>query len=210
LYTNDILNYSNKIKNVSDIIIYFDLIIDIVKDDVKNIVISKRIYFFDFDYIFNESAKILKNQLEKKHLHGIQNFYSSANLNVAVSWMIARLINNMKNISTNPKYKDFISVKFVHGYKNFHHLELDIDTRTMIDELHHLPMDKIKRGLKKVYEKNQLYQDFDLEDFESLCNQFSINCIDIIGYDPRERPKVKAELTKSGNSQLILFFDDQN
>ena len=99
LNTLDVLNYSNKINNLDDVIIYMDSILDLLKDDVEKIAKSKNIWFFDFDYLFIESGKILKNQLKKKHLSGIKKFYYSENIDIAISWMISRLINNMRNIN---------------------------------------------------------------------------------------------------------------
>jgi hypothetical protein len=183
------------------------MIVDLSKDDVYNITKAKELFFYDFDYFYSESSRILKNQLKKTHLKSIKNIYLSKDINHVASWIISRLINNMRNISTNSKYKDFIALKLIHGDKNIHHYEPDLDNCLMIEKLNDLPIEIIKGGLKKVYEKNQLYQDFDLDDFEELCNRFGLYSVDIIGYEPRERPKMKAELTKSGNSQLILFFD---
>ncbi len=201
---HDILNNSKKINSVNDIIENLDIILDLSKDDVYKISKSKKIYFHDFDYFYSESIRILKSQLRKTHLKSIKNIHSSHDINFALSWIISRLINNMRNISTNRKYKNYVMAKII----NTQNFDFHIQNNDSYDLLDEIPIDELKGGLRIVYEKNQLYQDFDLEDFEKLCNKFALNSADIIGYDPREKPKMKAELTKSGNSQLILFFDN--
>lgn len=203
----DILSCTNKFNTIDDLYVHLDLIIDLAKDDVERIAKARKIYFFDFDSVFFLASKVLKKQLLKTHLRGIKRFFGCTNTEQAIHWIISRLLNNCQNLSQNRAYSDYVDIETFKNevYENQSYFMIDFQH----EDLFNLPIEAIKGGLKKTYNDVFIDENFDLEDFEDLCNKFSLNVIDIIGYDPQERPKMKAELTKSGHSQLILFFEDQ-
>ena len=98
-----ILNHSNKIKTIDDLLNNFDSIVEIARDDIFRIAKSKKIYFADFDYTYADAVEMLRNQLAKLKLKGIRRFLGFKNVANAVSWLITRILGNMRNITTNQK-----------------------------------------------------------------------------------------------------------
>lgn len=113
MYLSEILYLSKKIETVNDILSHLDAILELAKDDVFNISKSKYIFFNDFEFTFSEATKILKMQLKKKHLLGIKKLYKLKNTEKVLAWIIARLINIMRNITTNKSYKLYIDIDFI-------------------------------------------------------------------------------------------------
>ena len=70
----EILGNSNKIKTVDDLLNNFNCIAELAREDVYRISKAKKIYFYDFDFTYNDAVKILKNQLKKCYLNGISRF----------------------------------------------------------------------------------------------------------------------------------------
>ena len=99
----EILNHSNKIKTINDLLNHFDSIVEIARDDVYKIAKSKRLLFSDFDFAYADAVDMLRNQLQKSHLKGISRFLKCGNITNAVSWLVERLLNKMRNITTNKK-----------------------------------------------------------------------------------------------------------
>ena len=182
------------------------------RDDVYKISISKRIFFSDFDSCFFDAVNGLKKQLQKTHLRAIRKFLDCKDIDETIKWLIARILNNMRNITTNPKYKDYVYIKNLEMEfnENVHYVELNIDREIMIEEMDKLPRDEIKGGLKKVFDALTCDLDFDFNDIEYLCEKYGFQVKEIVDYDPRALPAMKAELTESGNSQLVLFFDTKS
>ena len=118
----EIIYSTSKIASISDFQNNLDNIIELSKEDVFRIVSLKNIFFFDFDFTFSEAVKVLKNQLEKKHLKGIQRFYNFKKIENATKWIISRIINNMINITTDPRLRKYIDFDKVFTY---YHLLLD-------------------------------------------------------------------------------------
>lgn len=67
-----ILSHCNKIKTIDDLLNLIDLILELAREDVYKIAKSKRIIFSDFDFTYNEAIEILKSQLQKSHLKGME------------------------------------------------------------------------------------------------------------------------------------------
>ena len=199
----DILSCSNKFTTVNDLYIHIDLIIDLARDDVQKITHTQKKYFFDFDTVYFLASKVLKKQLRKTHLCGVRRFFQCENIEQATHWLVSRLLNNMLNLN-NRAYLDYVDINIYQNevYENqfYFHSELDFD------DLNKLSRNTIEGGLKKIYSDVLTDHEFDLVEFEELCFKYNFESIEIIGYDPRQAPPMKAELTESGNSQLTLFF----
>lgn len=79
------------------------------QDDVFKIAKSKRIFFADFDFTYASAVEILRKQLLKIHLKGIKKFFLNCdNLENALKWLISRILNNMRNITTNPNFRYYV------------------------------------------------------------------------------------------------------
>ena len=178
----EILNHSNKIKTINDLLNHFDSIVEIARDDVYKIAKSKRLLFSDFDFAYADAVDMLRNQLQKSHLKGISRFLKCGNITNAVSWLVERLLNNMRNITTNKKYKLFCRVNFVELHEN---ISIVNDNNRSIELLDLEKVDKktIKKGLKEVWNEAKYNNDFDNKDFEELCCKFKLNTREVVGSD---------------------------
>lgn len=206
-YTLTEILQNSKIKNVDDLIQNLNAVVELAREDVARIAKAQRLYFADFDSTYTTAVQMFKNTIIKRHLEAIKRFIRCDNLENAVHWLIARLLNNMVNITTNQKYNLYASPKFRDFDKNSFYDSNEL--KTIEDELTLEKLDKqtIKIGLKKVWEDAISDKEFDLIDLELLCSKYGFTAIEVLGYDPRQVPVVKLERTESGYSQFVLFFD---
>lgn len=203
---NDILQNS-KIKSVNDLIANIDAVAELAKDDIARIAKAKKIYFTDFDFAYKSGIEMLKNTLQKSKIpRAASKFLKCENIENAVKWLLARLLNNMKNATTNPNYKTYCCPKFGEMHESITSSRNDYEELEMELELSKIDKQQIKSGLKKVWDDAITDMDFDIQDFELLCKKYGFKAKEILGYDPYELPVLKSELTGSGHSQLVLFF----
>ena len=109
---------SKKINNVNDLLANVDAIIDILKEDIFKISKSKKLHFYDFDFIYSAAVSILKTQIQKKHLSGVKRFFNFDNIEDNLKWLVSRIINNMRNFTKNPKYKLFLNLEKIDIYRD--------------------------------------------------------------------------------------------
>ena len=201
----EILSHSNKIKTVDDLLNHFDLVVELARDDIYKIAKSKRLLFSDFDFAYGDAVEMLKSQLQKSHLKGISRFLQCENIANAVSWLIERLLNNMRNITTNQKYKLYCAPSFGQLHENIKsNDELEIVLKLM--ELEKFDRDTIKKGLQSIWKNAMFEEDFDYFDMEYLCKKFGFEVSQIVGTEAINLQKYKKEQTESGHSQLVFVF----
>jgi len=204
---NDILQNS-KIKNAKDFIENLDAIAELAKDDVARIARAKGKFFPDFDFAYKTGIEMLKNTLQKSKIpRAAARFLRCENIENAVKWLIARILNNMKNATTNPNYKTYCCPKFGEMHENIASSKNDFKELEIEIELSKIGKKQIKNGLKKVWEIATFDMDFDLEDFEDLCGKYGFKSTEVLGYDPYKKQVFKSELTASGHSQLVLCLN---
>lgn len=204
----EILSHSNKIKTVDDLLNHFDLVVELARDDIYKIAKSKRLLFGDFDFAYCDAVKMLKSQLQKSHLKGISRFLQCENISNAVSWLIERLLNNMRNITTNQKYKLYCAPSFGQLHENIKSND-ELEAMLELMELERFDRDIIKKGLQIIWDNSMFEEDFDYFDMEYLCKKFGFEVSEIIGTQAINLQKYKKEQTKSGHSQLMMVFDDE-
>jgi len=208
MYAAEILQKSKMIKTVEDIYLNFDLISDLIKEDVLKICKSKNENFADFDASFAASVRQTKLTLSKKHLKAIKKFYNCKNVKNAVNFLIQRIINNMKNAG-NLKHKfAFNPPKFGDFNENYISKNYDIHQHLEIENMQELDEETLKNGLKKVWEDGKFDTDFDLQDFENLCSKYNVNLYDIASKEELEIPNLGSYELKNGAKQTFLFFDE--
>ena len=203
----EILRHNNKIKTVDDLLINFDAIIELAKDDIQRISKSKKIYIADFDFAYKNAVQILKSQLKKKHLSSVRSFLEYKNIENAIKWFIQRLLNNMRNITTNKKYKLFFTANFTKLHEN---IEIEYDYEKTLEKLDLQKMNRniIKNGLKRVWNESKFDNDFDLDDMKYLCEKFGFVIDDIVVKNMLNTLNFKKEQqVESGNSQLVFVFE---
>ncbi len=204
----EILSHSNKIKTVDDLLNHFDLVVELARDDIYKIAKSKRLLFSDFDFAYGDAVEMLKGQLQKSHLKGISRFLQCENISNAVSWLIERLLNNMRNITTNQKYKLYCAPSFGQLHENIKSND-ELEAVLELMELEKFDRDTIKKGLQTIWKNSMLDEDFDYLDMEYLCKKFGFEVSQIVGTEAINLQKFKKEQTQSGHSQLMMVFNDE-
>ena len=204
----EILSHSNKIKTVDDLLNHFDLVVELARDDIYKIAKSKRLLFSDFDFAYGDAVEMLKGQLQKSHLKGISRFLQCENISNAVSWLIERLLNNMRNITTNQKYKLYCAPSFGQLHENIKSND-ELEAVLELMELEKFDRDTIKKGLQTIWDNSMFEEDFDYFDMEYLCKKFGFEVSQIVGTQAINLQKYKKEQTESGHSQLMMVFEDE-
>ncbi len=204
----EILRYSNKIKTVDDLLNNFDSVVELARDDIHKIAKSKRLFFSDFDFVYGDAVKMLKGQLNKSHLKGIRRFLSCENIANAVSWLIERILNNMRNITTNRKYKLYCSPSFRQFNDN---IKSNDEIKMMLDlmEIEKFDSDTLKNGLQRLWNDSIHEEDFDCNDIKYLCEKFEFEVSEIMGTQAIYLQNYKKEQAESGNSQLVFVFESE-
>ena len=201
----EILGNSNKIKTVDDLLNNFNCIAELAREDVYRISKAKKIYFYDFDFTYNDAVKILKNQLKKCYLNGISKFLNFNDISNAISWLITRIIANMRNITTNQKYKLYCAPSFGQLHENIKSND-ELEAVLELIELEKVDRDTIKKGLQTIWNNSILEDDFDIE---YLCKKLDLSIKDVFGTDDLVKLNLKKEQTESGHSQLVFVFESE-
>lgn len=206
----NIIELSNKIKVVDDILDNLDSILDLLKDDARRIAKARGIHFPDFDFSYCDGAKILKKQFKKTHLKAIRKFFKCDNLEKALKWIVSRVINNAVNVSTNIKFKLYVPPpQFSELHTNIVS-SYDIDMLLIDSDLKKFDRNALESGLKAVWEESRFDDDFDFDDLKYLCDKFNCDISKITGNESNENfQKYKKEQTESGHSQLVFVFESE-
>ncbi|MBD3843639.1 MAG: hypothetical protein IE909_17525 [Campylobacterales bacterium] len=203
----DVLKNSSKVKSVNDLVANIDAVAELAKNDIARIAKAKKIYFTDFDFAYKTGTEMLKNTLQKSKIpRAAARFLRCENIENAVKWLLARILNNMKNATTNPNYKTYCCPDFREIHESITSSRDDYQEIEIELELSKIGKNEIKNGLKLVWENAITDMDFDLQDFEVLCSKYGFKVKEVLGYDPYEFPVLKSEPTENGHSQLVLFF----
>ena len=192
----------NKISLSSDL----NLIIDIIKEDIFQISRSQRLYFKDFDFTYSESVKILKQQLSKKHLRGIKRFLECKSLENEIRWLISRILNNMRNLTTNRKYLMFCNPAIVEMNEEIYYENHDLENMINNLELQKLDKTTIKNGLIKLWKESVYDKEFDYIDFTDLCNKFGFEADKVVGSHASTQIQFKKCQAGKFNYQLELII----
>lgn len=180
-----------------------DVVFVSIEDDVKRIVTKNRWRFKDFDDVYRLASEMTAKTLAKRHLTSVKRFYEYSDTDMAVQWIIRRIISNMRNVGFDSRYKKNNSIELKELYEMLTPRTLDIETLIVFDDLYKVDKPILLRGLRKVWEDAQEDFDFDEIDFEELCEKFGFTINEVMG----ESILLKCEQTTGGHRQLVLFFD---
>ena len=198
----EIISHKNKIKTVDDLLNNFDAIVELARNDIYRIAKSKQLSFNDFDFTYGDAVEMLKSQLKKSHLKGISRFLQCKNVANAVNWLIERLLNNMRNITTNRKYKLYCAPSFGQLHENIKSND-ELEAVLELIELEKFDKDTLKKGLQTICGNLIFEEDFDIEYF---CEKFGFEVSEIVDTQTINFQKYKKEQAESGNSQLVFVF----
>ena len=107
------------------------------------------------------------NQIKKKHLNGVKRFFKLENIEDKLNWLISRILNNMRNLTTNPKYKLYFNPKKIDIYKGNYKENDDFERMIQILDIQKLDKSIIKKGLYKVWQEAIYDKDFDMRKLRS-------------------------------------------
>ncbi|MCT7611714.1 hypothetical protein N5U20_00680 [Aliarcobacter butzleri] len=197
---------SKKINNVNDLLANVDAIIDILKEDIFKISKSKKLHFYDFDFTYSAAVSILKTQIQKKHLSGVKRFFKFDNIEDNLKWLVSRIINNMRNFTTNPKYKLFLNLEKIDIYRENNQGNNYFENEVLLLELERLDRKIIKIGLKKVWDEAKYDEDFDYIDFIDLCEKYGFDADEVVGSHTSTQIQFKKQLIDNYKYQLELII----
>jgi hypothetical protein len=144
---------------------------------------------------------LLKNQLKKTHLRAVNNFFKNEIFEDALKWMISRIINNMKNISTNSRYKLYLDLKIEELNEYITGIN-EIEKIIIEESLKKLNYKLIKNQILKLINNIHHSDEFDNFDLKYLIEKFNVK-LDI----EYQKLNIKSENINGNNLQLIFDFN---
>lgn len=180
----EILANSGKFKKVDDILSNFDLVADMLKEDVARTLSSAGIIATSIDDYFASAARIIKENLSKKrHLNGIKKLLSCENVEQGLKILLSKL----RGYTHNQMLKD--RKNSVAWWKKRWRNEIEtMDTST--DPLELLLQEESE---KEELERAEEIKKNEIEKFRKMV----------------EDGEIKARKTKSGHTQLCLSFRER-
>ena len=155
------------------------------------------------DDLYKIGLETTIKQINKRYFFDLEN---DSNFKI-IHKIMSRITNNIKNyFSPHRKINytqlnDYLHVK-EDLYDTFEKIVQEID-------LQKIDRETIKIGLKKVWENSILDMDFDMQDFQDICEKFGFRSLDILNYDPYCFAfKITKESLNNNLYQLALFFDE--
>lgn len=118
----------------------------------------------------------------------------------------SRIVNNIRNYFSPTRkvnYQQFQNSIFQteNYYEIFEEIIFELDLKKIDQE-------KLKLGLKNVWEDVVGDMDFDMQDFQDLCGKFGFNPLDVLIYNPFILPQMSKKASNNGDYQLVLVFED--
>jgi hypothetical protein len=118
----------------------------------------------------------------------------------------SRIVNNIRNYFSPTRkvnYQQFQNSIFQteNYYEIFEEIIFELDFKKIDQE-------KLKLGLKNVWEDVVSDMDFDMQDFENLCDKFGFTPLDVLVYNPYIIHQMSREVSNNSDYQLVLVFDD--
>lgn len=193
-----------KVKTVDDIWNNISTVLEIIKEDVYKVATSNHIYFNDYEAVYQSSTKVLKKQLNKRHLKAIDKVIKSENLEYVYRWMVSRLVNNCRNC-LDTRYKSYLPIEYIQITENIKD-DFDIFEILQFEELRKVCEKTIVKGLKKVWKDSKYDPDFELDDLKFLCTKYNIEVENIIKKEELEQPKFIMTKDTDINKQLVMCF----
>ena len=135
-------------------------------------------------------------------------FFDLQNDNIMILNKIkSRIVNNIRNY-----FSPFRKINYTQ-FNDYLYVTEDLDDtfeKIVLEiDLQKIDRETIKIGLKKVWENSIVDMDFDMQDFQDICEKFGFRTLDILNYDPYSFAfKITKESLNNNLYQLALFFDE--
>lgn len=189
------------IEKVDDLVDHYEVVVSVLRAHVALIASSKGWDIADFHGNYDSACDMTLKTLSKGNLRAIKSFYGESTLCEAIRWLINRLVSNLRNISFDPRYRAY-SPRWQSVVDRYEAVSEDLDMAVMIDKLYRLDKSILIRGLRQVLEDSSEDIDFDLIDFQELCEKFGFTVDEVI----KDTLLMKVEQTAGGRRQLVLMF----
>ena len=198
-----------KIKNPKDIFENEELFQDIMfwsRESAKELLNTKNNKRFLVNYIDDVGSivdeymtirrlKMYHNRFEKKNKYCLDQNSSEK----IISFIISRWLNVFYNLTSNPKYKDFIDISCI---------RIPFDETITYHTLNKNDKDKeldkrlIKKALKKIWEENYISDNnFSFDDFNYLCKKYNFKISEVLDYIASNPLKGECLLIVAGASE---------
>ena len=176
----EILVGSGKFKKVEDIFLNFDLVVEILRDDVIKVLGKNGIISQDFDEYFFAAGQIIQSNLKKKqHLGGIQRLLNCKDIKEGFGILLSKLRGYTHN-QMQKNRKNSVAYFKTRYKKEVEKIDISSDPLDLILAEEEAEIDA--KSQKEAKEK-------EIENFKTMISE----------------GEVKAKKLNSGNTQL--FFD---
>ena len=155
------------------------------------------------DDLYKIGVETTIKQINKRYFFDLEN---DSNTKI-IHKILSRITNNIKNYFSPFRKINYTQLNYyLHQtedlYDTFEKIVLEID-------LQKIDRETIKIGLKKVWENSIVDMDFDMQDFQDICEKFGFITLDILNYDPYSFAfKITKESLNNNCYQLTLVFDE--
>ncbi len=209
---------SKKIKNTESIFKDSEIFKSILlwsRDAAREYFSTQSSKYFLVDYIDDVAPVVDEYMLVRvekmyKKAFKTQNrlFENLCSSETTISWLIDRWINVFINLTTNRNYRDYIDISKIkmNFCEDIDASELNIDDILELEKVKKLSKNEKIKLLKEVW-KDAIYDDFDEEDMNYLCEKLDLT-LDEVFDDKGDLIKLnlKKEQAENGNSQLVIIF----
>jgi hypothetical protein len=166
-------------------------------------------YVDDVGHVVDEYMLTRKEKMYKKALITKNKLFSNlCSSQKTVSWLIDRWINTFINLTSNSAYKEYIDISKI---KIAFNDEIGV-SYSDIDDI--LELEKVKKlskkekiNLLKEVWKDAIFDDFDIEDMNYLCEKLDLTLDEVFENEgDLIKLNLKKEQAESGHSQLVIIF----
>ena len=198
------------INSVSQILSRLDIVIDLLKEDVSRVCNAKKFAVKDFDFAYKLATEATTKTIKKitkrgKKLESVQKLLNCSDINLAVQWLVQRLVSNVRNTAD----KRYAHLHFENeGNVSAEEYNCTCDYRDIIDdeillgEIKKLPKKHRINAVRKVWQEARFDLGFDKDDLQYVCKLADISAAEVL--DNEVETELKAEKTKSGHRQLFF------
>lgn len=155
------------------------------------------------DDLYKIGVETTIKQINKRYFFDLEN---DSNTKI-IHKILSRITNNIKNY-----FSPFRKINYTQFNNYLYEMEdLDDAFEKIVQEidLEKIDRETIKIGLKKVWENSIVDMDFDMQDFQDICEKFGFRSLDILNYDPYSFAfKITKESLNNNFYQLTLVFDE--
>lgn len=156
-------------------------------------------------YLINRVNKMYKDAFKKRN----KLFMNLNSSEKTIEWIINRYINVFISLSTNNCYKEYIDITKIKIDldKNEAYYISDIEEIIDFENLKKLPKKQIKKALQNVWEDSKYDFEFDIEEFDELCQIFNLCSRNVLEIGSLSELELIKEPIRSEYYQVIINFN---